>query len=85
MKFIKPKNQKTQKSDWELTERTLSIVKYYSEYTGFTEEDVLEQFLQNILSDKEFTEWIYNKRNNKRILKDLELSPGDESQTPTTA
>jgi hypothetical protein len=85
LKFIKPKNQKRRNSDWELTERTLSIVKYYSEYTGYTEEDVLEQFLQNILSDKEFANWIYNKRNNKRILKDLELSPGDKLQTPSSA
>lgn len=84
MKFIKPKKQRAKKSDWVLSERTISIVKYYSEYTGYSEEDVLEQFLENILSDKEFNNWIYNKLNNKRILKDLELSPNDNLQTPTS-
>ena len=85
MKFIKPKNQKKQNPNWELTERTLSIVKYYAEYTGYTEEEVLEQFLKNILSDKDFIDWAYSKRNNKRILKELELSPGDNPQATSSA
>ena len=67
LKFIKPKKQRAKKSDWVLSERTISIVKYYSEYTGYSEEDVLEQFLENILSDKEFNNWIYNKLLNCNI------------------
>ncbi|MCL6574131.1 MAG: hypothetical protein K6T88_21050 [Bacillus sp. (in: Bacteria)] len=73
MEFIKPKKHKTKKSEWLLSERALNIVKYYAEYTGYTEDEVLEKFLTNILLDKEFEKWINNKRNNKRILKDLEL------------
>lgn len=77
MKFIQPKNQKTVKASWSLPEKTIAIVKYYAEYTGYSEDEVLETFLENILEDENFIEHIKGRRNNKRILKDLELDAYD--------
>lgn len=68
MKFIEPKNKRAEKVDWKISERTRSIVKYYAEYTEFTEEEVIDEFLLNLLDDKKFLKWIEGKRYNKRIL-----------------
>nr|WP_309296636.1 hypothetical protein [Niallia sp. NCCP-28] len=68
MKFIEPKNKRAEKVDWKISERTRSIVKYYAEYTDFTEEEVVDEFLLNLLDDKKFLKWVEGKRYNKRIL-----------------
>lgn len=73
MKFIKPKNTNAEKVDWFLSERTRAIVKYYAEYTEYSESEVVDKFLLNILEDEEFIRWIEKKRNNRRIVKQLEL------------
>ncbi|MGM0899205.1 MAG: hypothetical protein ACQEV0_14955 [Bacillota bacterium] len=82
MRFIQPKKQNLQKVKWELPDKTIAIVKHYAEYTGYSEEEVLSTFLENILDDPQFISYIENKRNNKRILKDLELI-SDDLQTPS--
>lgn len=81
MRFIQPKNRKMQKVSWELPDKTIAIVKYYAEYTGYSEEEVLETFLDNILEDPKFIQHIETKRNNKRILKDLEMDSDDLQTT----
>lgn len=73
MNFIKPKNKNVEKVDWLLSERTRAIVKYYAEYTEYGESEVVDKFLLNILEDKDFIAWIEKKRNNRRIVKQLEL------------
>jgi len=73
LKFIKPKNKNAERVEWELSEQTRAIVKYYAEYTEYTEDEVVETFLLNILDDVDFIDWIKNKRNNKRIIKQLEI------------
>ncbi|MBQ6446860.1 MAG: hypothetical protein IJJ10_05270 [Bacillus sp. (in: Bacteria)] len=73
MNFIKPKNKNVEKVDWLLSERTRAIVKYYAEYTEYSESDIVDKFLLNILEDKDFIGWIEKKRNNRRIVKQLEL------------
>ncbi|WP_153125673.1 hypothetical protein [Peribacillus tepidiphilus] len=73
MNFIKPKNKNVEKVDWLLSERTRAIVKYYAEYTEYSESEVVDKFLLNILEDKDFIDWIEKKRNNRRIVKQLEL------------
>lgn len=73
MRFIKPKNKNAKRVDWELSEQTRAIVKYYAEYTEYTEDEVVETFLLNILKDEDFIEWIKDKRNNKRIIKQLKI------------
>lgn len=73
MKFIEPKNKNVDKVDWLLSEKTRAIVKYYAEYTEYSESEIVDKFLHNLLDDKKFLEWIDSKRNNRRIVKQLEL------------
>lgn len=77
-KFIEPKNKQKNQVKWKISDRTRSIVKYYSEYTEFTEEEVVDEFLTNILLDENFMEWIENKRYNKRVYEQI-YGEGDES------
>ncbi len=77
LKFIEPKNLKTTKVDWSLPQKTIRLVEHYAEYTGYSEEEVVSQFLNNLLLDTNFKEHIKKKRNNRRILKDLELNEND--------
>ena len=81
MRFIQPKNRKMQKVSWELPDKTIAIVRHYAEYTGYSEEEVLETFLDNILEDPQFIQHIEARRNNKRILKDLEMDSDDLQTT----
>lgn len=73
MKFIKPKNTNADKVNWLISERSQAIVKYYAEYTQYSESEVADKFLQNILDDKDFIKWIEQKRNNKRLIKQMEI------------
>lgn len=82
MKFIKPKNEKLKKPNWELPQKTIAIVKHYASYTGYSEEEVLSKFLENILDDPDFIHHIKKKTNNKRIVKELGL---DEDDLQTTS
>lgn len=79
MEFIKPKNRNAKTVEWKISKKTQNIVRYYTEYTEYTEEEVVDEFLLNILDDKKFLDWVNAKKNNKRILKDLGLS--DDEQT----
>ncbi|WP_407272737.1 hypothetical protein [Radiobacillus sp. PE A8.2] len=73
MEFIEPRNINADKVDWLISERVRAIVSYYAEYTEYTESDVVDKLLLNILDDKKFIEWIKDKRNNKRIIKQVNL------------
>ena len=73
VKFIKPKNTNADKVDWLISEKSQAIVKYYAEYTQYSESEVADKFLQNILDDKDFIKWIEQKRNNKRLIKQMEI------------
>lgn len=77
LKFIEPKNLKTSKVNWSLPQKTIRLVEHYAEYTGYSEEEVVARFLDNLLLDENFKEHIKKKRNNRRILKDLELNEYD--------
>jgi hypothetical protein len=73
MKFIKPKNDNAENVDWLVSERVRNLVKTYAEYTEYTESEIVNRFLLNLLDDGDFIEWIENKRNNRRIVKQLEI------------
>ncbi|MGD6992017.1 hypothetical protein [Sutcliffiella horikoshii] len=73
MKFITPKNNKAESVEWLISERVRALVNVYSEYTGYSESEVVDTLLLNILDDKDFLNWIENKRNNRRIVKQLEI------------
>jgi hypothetical protein len=79
IRFIEPKNKRAEKVGWKISERTRSIVKYYAEYTEFPEEEVVDEFLLNILNDKKFLKWVEGKRYNKRILAQILDTEEDES------
>lgn len=80
VEYIKPKNKNADKVNWVISERSRAIVRHYAEFTEYTESEVVDMFLRNILGDKDFLNWIENKRNNKRILKELELEELTEGE-----
>lgn len=70
LEFIQPKNKYAKQVDWKISERTRALVTYYAEYSEYTEEEVVDKFLQlNLIKDEQFIEWIKSKRHNKRMLK----------------
>lgn len=72
LEFIQPKNKNAKKVDWNISERTRALVSYYAEYSEYSEEEVVDEFLlRNLIKDEHFIEWIKSKRNNKRMLKSI--------------
>ena len=71
--YIKPKNLNSEQVNWVVSEQTRNIVAAFSEYSEYTESEVVDEFLKNILTDEEFIDWAMKKRNNKRLLKQLGL------------
>lgn len=50
MKYIKPKTIK-KKVSWNISEKTLTILSQYAKYTQYKEEEVVDMFLENLLTD----------------------------------
>ena len=71
MKYIKPKKENKKKVSLELSTRTLAILEHYSKYTHYSEEEILDMFLLNLLDDIDFIEWVNKQRYNKKILASL--------------
>lgn len=79
MKYIEPKPRLGSKAIWNVSEQTKATVKYYAEYTGYSEDEVVDQFLIQLRDDPNFLEWIQNKRRNKRALAQIfNESPTEE-------
>ena len=79
MKYIKPKNNNAANVDWLISERVRAIVKTYAEFTEYNESEIVDTFLLNILGDKDFIKWVQSRRNNKRIIKQLQIEDLMES------
>lgn len=74
LEFIQPKNKNAKQVDWKISESTRAMVSYYAEYSEYSEEEVVDKFLQlNLVKDEQFIEWVKSKRNNKRMLKAIGL------------
>jgi hypothetical protein len=71
LEFIKPKTKPNNRMNWCVSDQTKAIVKYYTEYTNRDEHEVVDTFLKNIIKDKDFIDWIKNKRRNKRIMSQI--------------
>lgn len=71
LKFIEPKQTQSKKVNWKISEKSRAIVHHYAQYTEYKEEEVVDEFLRNILYDENFIQWIKNKRYNKRILNQI--------------
>ncbi|UNL82891.1 hypothetical protein [Priestia koreensis] len=79
MRFMKPKDKKLKKVDWEVPERLVDLVKAYSEYINYSETEVIEYYLSFIQEDENFRSWALQKRNNKKLLKLLEMEEKEEA------
>ncbi|MEH7255726.1 hypothetical protein V7111_26830 [Neobacillus niacini] len=82
MRFMMPKEKNLKKVDWEVSQKTIDLVNAYSEYTDYTENEVVEYFLSQIQEDKRFRTWAMKKRNNKKLLKLLELDKPQDGGNP---
>lgn len=74
MMFLKPKYVNVEPVEYKLSERTRKLVGHYANYTGLTDSQVLEEFLQNILEDQDFIEYIKSLRNNIRIKREFGIA-----------
>lgn len=70
---ITPKYPNTEEISHKLSFKSRKILEHYSDYTGLTESQVLEEILPHLLVDKDFIEFIESKRSNVRIKRELGL------------
>ncbi|WP_102261545.1 hypothetical protein [Mesobacillus jeotgali] len=73
MEFIRPKNKNAEKVDWLISEQVREIIKNYAEYCEYTESEVVDIFLKNLLRDDSFIKWVSEVRNNKRMISKMEI------------
>jgi len=66
VKYIRPKTLK-KKVNWNISEKTLTILSYYSKYSQYSEEEIVDIFTENLLTDKGFIEWVDKLRHKKKI------------------
>lgn len=69
MRWATPKNAK--RVTWELSKHSLDIVEYYAKYAGRPQNEIVDQFLQNILGDPRFARYLRTQRRNKRLVSKL--------------
>lgn len=67
MDFIKPKNANKQKVSLKVSYKTKLLIEYYSKYTDYSEDEVVDMFMQNLLKDPSFVEWLNKRRSSKKI------------------
>ena len=70
---IAPKYPNTEEISHKLSFKSRKILEHYSDYTGLTESQVLEEILPHLLIDKDFIKFIESKRSNVRIKRELGL------------
>lgn len=73
MEFIKPKNKKAEKVDWLISEKVREIIKNYAEYCEYTESEVVELYLEKLLDDEGFIQWVISAKNNKGMVSKMGL------------
>jgi len=82
--FLNPRNARLSAVDWKVSEQSRAIVKYYAEYTEYTENHVVDMFFKELLKDDKFLEWVKSRRFNKRILNQLLLQTLINEDTPVS-
>lgn len=70
---IEPKYPNAEQKEFKLSIKSRKILEHYSDYTGLTESQVLEEILPHLLDDKDFIAHIDSKRSNTRIKRELGL------------
>lgn len=69
MEFIKPKFKHLEKTDWKISQKSKLIIEYYAKYTGYSEDEVVDKFLMNLLEDSDFLDFLKKRRSKKKINK----------------
>lgn len=80
MEFFKPKNKKAEKVDWLISEKVREIIKNYAEYCEYTESEVVELYLEKLLDDEGFIQWVNSAKNNKGMVSKMGLEEKMEEQ-----
>lgn len=79
MDFIKPKNINKQKISLKISYKTKLLIEYYSKYTDYSEDEVVDMFMQNLLKDPNFVEWLNKRRSSKKISEHI-FNKGDVNE-----
>ena len=79
MDFIKPKNTNKHKISLKVSYKTKLLIEYYSKYTDYSEDEVVDMFMQNLLKDANFVEWLNKRRSSKKISEHI-FNKGDVSE-----
>ena len=70
MKYIRPKTLK-KKVNWNISEKTLTILSYYSKYSQYSEEEIVDMFTENLLLIKVLLNGLISCDIRKRLKKYL--------------
>jgi hypothetical protein len=73
---IKPKYPNTEDVNMKLSLKSRKILEHYSDYTGLTPSQILEEILPHLLEDADFIKYVDSKRSNKRMKRELGLLDG---------
>ena len=66
MKWLTPRSPVTLKCT--ISAHTKSILEHYAKYTGYSEDEVLDQFLKNLLGDPRFASHLRSQRRKKWLI-----------------
>lgn len=75
---IKPKYPNAVDVSLKLSLQSRKILEHYSDYTGLTPAQILEETLPHLLKDDDFIQYVEGKRSNKRMKRELGLIDGKD-------
>ena len=68
MEYIQPKNTGKRNATWNVSTNTFAVIKYYAQYTGYSEGEVVDMYLVQLRDDPQFKTWLGKQRRNKRAI-----------------
>ncbi|PLR94638.1 hypothetical protein CVD19_16870 [Bacillus sp. T33-2] len=71
---IKPKYPNAEDVTLRLSFQSRKILEHYSDYTGLTPAQIIEETLPHLLKDDDFIKFVESKRSNIRLKRELGLS-----------
>lgn len=75
---IKPKYVNAEEVNLKLSFQSRKILEHYSDYTGLTQSQVLEELLVHLIKDEDFIAYIDSKRSNIRVKRELGIFDGQD-------
>ena len=73
---IKPRYPNTEEVKFKLSFQSRKILEHYSDYTGLTPSQILEEILPDLIKDEDFVKYVESKRSNKRMKRELGIFDG---------